>query len=70
MPAKAAKSAETQKSVRPPAKKRSSSPRSRTKQRQPEHSQIAERAYFIHLEEGSVDELANWLRAERELTAV
>jgi hypothetical protein len=30
---------------------------------------IAERAYFIHLDEGSHDEFANWLRAERELSA-
>lgn len=30
---------------------------------------IAERAYFIALDEGGDDELANWLRAERELTA-
>jgi hypothetical protein len=28
--------------------------------------QIAERAYFIHLDEGG-DAFANWLRAEREL---
>lgn len=27
------------------------------------HEEIAERAYFIHLEQGSSDELANWLRA-------
>jgi hypothetical protein len=30
---------------------------------------IAERAYFIHLDEGSHDEFANWTRAERELAA-
>ena len=35
----------------------------------PGHDEIAERAYFIHLEQGSSDELANWLRAERELKA-
>jgi hypothetical protein len=28
---------------------------------------IAERAYFIHLDEGSHDQFANRLRAEREL---
>jgi len=28
-----------------------------------------ERAYFIHLEDGDSDELGNWLRAERELSA-
>jgi Protein of unknown function (DUF2934) len=32
-----------------------------------DHATIAERAYFIHVEEGSHDELGNWLRAEREL---
>jgi hypothetical protein len=39
------------------------------KRQQPEHGAIAERAYFIHLQEGTRDELGNWLRAERELTA-
>jgi Protein of unknown function (DUF2934) len=34
----------------------------------PDQNAIAERAYFIHLEEGTCDELENWLRAERELT--
>lgn len=28
---------------------------------------VAERAYYIHLESGSVDPVENWLRAEREL---
>lgn len=32
-----------------------------------DHATIAERAYFIHVEEDSHDELGNWLRAEREL---
>jgi Protein of unknown function (DUF2934) len=35
----------------------------------PTADQIAERAYFIHLDEGG-DPFGNWLRAERELTAV
>ena len=35
----------------------------------PGHGRIAERAYFIHLEDGESDQLANWLRAERELAA-
>jgi hypothetical protein len=35
----------------------------------PTPDQIAERAYFIHLDEGG-DAFGNWLRAERELTAV
>jgi hypothetical protein len=30
---------------------------------------VAERAYYIHLEEGG-DPTENWLRAERELVAV
>jgi hypothetical protein len=35
----------------------------------PTVDQIAERAYFIHLDEGG-DPFGNWLRAERELAAV
>jgi hypothetical protein len=35
----------------------------------PTTDQIAERAYFIHLDEGG-DPFGNWLRAERELAAV
>ena len=35
-----------------------------------EQAEIAERAYYISLEEGRGDELDNWLRAERELTAI
>jgi hypothetical protein len=35
----------------------------------PTHDEIAERAYFLHLEESGADALGNWLRAERELTA-
>lgn len=34
-----------------------------------EYQDIATRAYFISLDEGHDDDLANWLRAERELTA-
>lgn len=53
-----------------PVKKRTSSSRpKRTKRRQPSHLEIAERAYYIHIDEGARDELGNWLRAERELTA-
>jgi len=44
---------------------RSRPPRVRT--RRPSHVEIAQRAYFIHLQEGDRDPLANWLRAEREL---
>ncbi|MFZ0977565.1 MAG: DUF2934 domain-containing protein [Solirubrobacteraceae bacterium] len=36
---------------------------------QPSHADICERAYFIHLERGERDELADWLRAEQELAA-
>lgn len=53
--------------VAKPAKKRATSPRRR--RRKPDQAAIAERAYFIYLENGSRDELENWLRAERELIA-
>jgi hypothetical protein len=53
-----------------PVRKRVSTRKTQTKIRQPDHSEIAERAYFIHLHEGGGDELGNWLRAERELIAV
>ena len=46
-----------------------SSRRLRTRSRKPSHGEIAERAYFIHLEDGGSDRVANWLRAERELAA-
>jgi hypothetical protein len=36
---------------------------------QPSPAEICERAYFIHLERGESDELADWLRAEQELAA-
>ena len=52
-----------------PARKRVSPRKPKTTRRKPDHEQIAERAYFIHLDEGTSDELGNWLRAERELTA-
>jgi hypothetical protein len=52
-----------------PANKRVSRPRPKAKRRKPNHSEISERAYFIHLEEDDCDELGNWLRAERELAA-
>ena len=52
-----------------PAKKRTPTSKSRAKSRKPPHDAIAERAYFIHLQEGTSDEVANWLRAERELMA-
>jgi hypothetical protein len=45
------------------------STKSKAKRVQPSESAIAERAYFIYLEEGASDQLENWVRAERELTA-
>ena len=58
-PAKPTKSTDRPASSRP----------ARTRRRKPSHGEIAERAYFIHLEGGESDQLANWLRAERELAA-
>ena len=52
-----------------PASKRAGTRAAKTKTREPDHGEISERAYFIHLQEGGCDELSNWLRAERELTA-
>ena len=59
-PVKPAKSADRPVRSRPPRARRG---------RTPSHVQIAERAYFVHLEEGERDQVANWLRAERELAA-
>jgi hypothetical protein len=52
-----------------PAAKRTTARKSRSKPPQPDHREISARAYFIHLEQGGGDEVGNWLRAERELTA-
>jgi hypothetical protein len=52
-----------------PVKKRVSTREPKTKRSVPTHHEISERAYFIHVDEGVSDELGNWLRAERELTA-
>ena len=35
--------------------------------RSPSYDKISERAYFISPEEGGGDDVANWLRAERDL---
>ena len=61
----------TQKSVKPAKStdRPASSRAPRTRRRKPSHGEIAERAYFIHLKAGEPDQLANWLRAERELAA-
>jgi hypothetical protein len=64
MPQKVTKPAKSAKSADKPAASRKRT----TRRRKPSHDEIAERAYFIHLEEGGCDELVNWLRAERELT--
>jgi hypothetical protein len=51
-------------------KKPASATTRRTRKRTaPTSDQIAERAYFIHLDEGG-EPFGNWLRAERELVAV
>ena len=68
MPRKATEAAATKK----PAAKKATTTRRTKKATEPvvlswEH--VAERAYFIHLEEGG-DSTENWLRAEQELVAV
>ncbi len=68
MPARSAKPADASKSRRSATRKRPLSAHASVKP--PDHGAIAERAYFIHLKEGSSDQLANWLRAERELAGV
>ena len=52
-----------------PVTRRTRSTKSKAKQTQPSHAEIAERAYFISLQEGASDEFENWVRAERELAA-
>jgi hypothetical protein len=49
-----------------PAAKRVTARKPKTKSLKPDHREISERAYFIHLEVGGGDEVGNWLRAERE----
>ncbi len=63
-----------EKTAKPATKRTRTTARSTTRKpkanaRIPDHSEIATRAYFIHLEGGEHDELGNWLRAERELMA-
>jgi Protein of unknown function (DUF2934) len=57
------------KPAKPAASKPAGSRKPKTRRRKPDQDEISTRAYFIHLEEGGCDQLANWLRAERELTA-
>ncbi|HTR33430.1 MAG TPA: DUF2934 domain-containing protein [Gaiellaceae bacterium] len=69
MPRKTTEAAAT---TKPAAKKRTVTRRRKTEASEPivltwEH--IAERAYYIHLDEGG-DPVENWLRAESELVAV
>jgi hypothetical protein len=64
---KAAKPAKAVKAVKA-ANKPTTSRKRTTRPRKPSHDEVAERAYFIYVEEGGCDELENWLRAEWELT--
>jgi hypothetical protein len=41
----------------------------RTKVRSVDQTDVATRAYYISLDEGSSNDIENWLRAEREVTA-
>ena len=50
-----------------PAARRASVSAPGTNRRRASYDEICERAYFISLEQGGGDEVANWLRAEREL---
>jgi Protein of unknown function (DUF2934) len=52
-----------------PVTRRARTTKSKAKRPEPSHAEIAERAYFISLQEGTSDEFENWVRAERELTA-
>jgi Protein of unknown function (DUF2934) len=58
----------TEKPAKPAASKPAGSRKPETTRRKPDQEEISTRAYFIHLEQGGSDQLANWLRAERELT--
>ena len=57
------------KPAKPAASKPAGSRKPKTRRRKPDQDEISMRAYFIHLEEAGSDQLANWLRAERELAA-
>jgi hypothetical protein len=60
----------SEKTTRPASKRATTRKPRTTRRRKPTHREISLRAYFIHLEEPSSDELGNWLRAERELMPV
>ena len=68
----AAKKANSETAAKPatPAGRTATSRTSRTSTRKPPtHDDVSERAYFLHLEQGDSDPVANWLRAERELAS-
>jgi len=52
-----------------PTVRRTRARKPKAEPRRPTQGEIAERAYFLYLEESGTDELGNWLRAEAELTA-
>jgi hypothetical protein len=52
-----------------PTVRRARTRKPKVEPRQPTQAEIAERAYYLYLEEAGVDELGHWLRAEAELTA-
>jgi hypothetical protein len=52
-----------------PVTRRTRTTKSKAKRPVPSHAEIAERAYFISLQDGASNEFDNWVRAERELTA-
>lgn len=59
-----------EKPTKPAARRtRAAKPKPKATTPVPTHGEIAERAYFIHLQDGGRDEVGNWLRAEREMTA-
>jgi Protein of unknown function (DUF2934) len=57
----------TEKASKPTAR-RTRTRKAKVEPRQPTEAEIAERAYYIHLEESCPDQLGNWLRAEAELS--
>ena len=52
-----------------PATRRPRVRKPKVEPRTPTHAEIAQRAYFLHLEGSGSDQLGNWLRAEHELMA-
>ncbi len=65
MPRKATEAAATEK---PAAKKTVTRRKKQTEETVLSWEHVAERAYYIHLDQGG-DPVENWLRAERELVA-